>query len=494
MKNSILSRLFAPFHRFARSARPVLACLVGFMGIFLSAPHLALAAPTTGTTTFPTSGGFTTIGNQTSPRSVNYLGFSFNAVSGGNVSISQAGTAVNLLVNSGGPSYLGFASDDSSKFKLSSFILRATNATYISTLTLTGYSAGSAVSGATSTLTLTASGIGNERTWDVSAITGFQNIDEVRITGPTTGTGGVALVSITIATAVTPAVAPTVTTATQSAVTTTSATLGGNVTADGGASVTERGIVWGTATAPTTANNKVQNGSGTGAFSGTVTGLPAGATVFVRAYAINSVNTSYGSEISFATQPPPNTVTSLNRVNPATTNLTTVNWTLTFAAANTGVSASNFSLSGAAAAGASVGSPTTSNAGVTWNVPVTTGSTDGTLTLSLANATGTTPGVSTTLPFTTAGQSYTMDKTLPTVISIVRQTPTSQTTSSTSLTFRVTFSEAVNAPVASNFAVAAVSSSITGSIGTVTAVNSSTYDVPVTITGGSGEFRLKVID
>ncbi len=86
------------------------------------------------------------------------------------------------------------------------------------------------------------------------------------------------------------------------------------------------------------------------------------------------------------------------------------------------------------------------------------------------------------------------DTTPPTVVSIVRQTPTSQATSSTSATFRVTFSEAVNAPAASNFAIAAVSSSITGTIGTVTAVNASTYDVPVTITGGSGEFRLKVQD
>jgi hypothetical protein len=87
------------------------------------------------------------------------------------------------------------------------------------------------------------------------------------------------------------------------------------------------------------------------------------------------------------------------------------------------------------------------------------------------------------------------DTTPPTVVSIVRQTPTAQATSSTSATFRVTFSEAVNAPAASNFAITPVSSSsITGSIGTVSAVNDSTYDVPVTITGGTGEFRLKIID
>jgi subtilisin-like proprotein convertase family protein len=98
-------------------------------------------------------------------------------------------------------------------------------------------------------------------------------------------------------------VAPTVTTATQSGVTATSAVLGGNVTADGGASVTERGIVWATTTNPTTANNKVAHGTtGTGTFSATVINLPAGTTIYVRAYAINSAGTSYGNEISFMTQ------------------------------------------------------------------------------------------------------------------------------------------------------------------------------------------------
>jgi hypothetical protein len=87
------------------------------------------------------------------------------------------------------------------------------------------------------------------------------------------------------------------------------------------------------------------------------------------------------------------------------------------------------------------------------------------------------------------------DTTPPTVVSIVRQTPTGQTTTSASLTFRVTFSEAVNAPTTANFAVAAVNSStITGTIASVTTVSTSVYDVAVTITGGTGEFRLKVID
>jgi|GEM_PF-6039597 len=121
--------------------------------------------------------------------------------------------------------------------------------------------------------------------------------------------------------------APTVTTAAQSAVTDTSATLGGNVTSDGGATVTERGIVWGTTTAPTTANTKVANGSGTGTFSATVTGLPAGTTVFVRAYATNSVNISYGNEISFTTLS--------NNANLSALTVTTATLNETFAPGNT---------------------------------------------------------------------------------------------------------------------------------------------------------------
>ncbi len=287
-------------------------------------------------------------------------------------------------------------------------------------------------------------------------------------------------------------VAPTVTTDTQSSVTHNSAVLGGNVTADGGASVTERGIVWGLAANPTTADNKVANGSGTGAFSATVGSLPPGTTINVRAYAINSVNTSYGANISFNTLPAV-AVTSLNIANSTPTNAATVNWTLTFASAVTGVTASNFSLAGAAATGSAVGAPTTGN-NITWTIPVTTGSTDGTLTLNLANATGLSAAISTSLPF--AGQSYTIDKTPPTVLSVTRLTPLGQTTNLTTLTFRVTYSEPVNlnAPAASRFQVVPVGGS--SIVGTVTGVTGSgnTRDVTVNLTSGTGEFRLRVID
>ncbi|MCG9880591.1 MAG: YCF48-related protein [Bacteroidia bacterium] len=104
----------------------------------------------------------------------------------------------------------------------------------------------------------------------------------------------------------------TVRTSSATLITTNSATLGGNVTADGGASVTERGIVYATTANPTTANTKIAIGSGIGAFSQNVSGLTASTTYHVRAYAINSVGTSYGADSTFTTDATPVTSVSLN--------------------------------------------------------------------------------------------------------------------------------------------------------------------------------------
>jgi len=102
--------------------------------------------------------------------------------------------------------------------------------------------------------------------------------------------------------------APTVTTRAASEITTISATLGGNVTADGGADVTERGVVYSvTNTVPAINGSGVTqntNGSSTGSFSETISGLVPGTTYYVRAYARNSVGTSYGSVQTFTTAIP----------------------------------------------------------------------------------------------------------------------------------------------------------------------------------------------
>ncbi|WP_428229437.1 T9SS type A sorting domain-containing protein [Flavobacterium sp.] len=99
------------------------------------------------------------------------------------------------------------------------------------------------------------------------------------------------------------ATAPTVTTTAATNVGALKATVGGNVTADGGGTVTERGIVWGLTANPTTSGNKIQIGTGSGVFSA-LSSFPSGTTINYRAYAINSAGTSYGANMTFTTGAP----------------------------------------------------------------------------------------------------------------------------------------------------------------------------------------------
>jgi len=96
---------------------------------------------------------------------------------------------------------------------------------------------------------------------------------------------------------------PTLTTTEATAITTTTATSGGNITNDGGAAIAERGICYSNSQNPTTANSKIIETGTTGSFSSNISGLTAGATYYVRAYAVNSVGIAYGNEINFTTTP-----------------------------------------------------------------------------------------------------------------------------------------------------------------------------------------------
>lgn len=94
-----------------------------------------------------------------------------------------------------------------------------------------------------------------------------------------------------------------ITTNTLSLITQTTASGGGNINSDGGAAVTSRGVCWSNINSnPTISNTKTIDGSGTGAFSSSLTGLTSGTTYYVRAYATNSAGTAYGSMKSFTTQ------------------------------------------------------------------------------------------------------------------------------------------------------------------------------------------------
>ena len=99
-----------------------------------------------------------------------------------------------------------------------------------------------------------------------------------------------------------PPTLPAVITVDVSDITGMTATCGGNVTADGGATVTDRGVCWSTNSNPTVTDNKITKGSGLGVFSCNLFGLSPGETYHVRAYAINSVGTVYGEDVSFTTK------------------------------------------------------------------------------------------------------------------------------------------------------------------------------------------------
>ena len=94
---------------------------------------------------------------------------------------------------------------------------------------------------------------------------------------------------------------PTVTTQAVTAITTTTATGNGNVTVLGVPNPTQHGVVWGLALNPTTADNQTTDGpvSATGAFTSAITGLTPGTLYHVRAYATNTVGTSYGGDVTF---------------------------------------------------------------------------------------------------------------------------------------------------------------------------------------------------
>lgn len=93
--------------------------------------------------------------------------------------------------------------------------------------------------------------------------------------------------------------APTVTTQPVTNIAGTTATGNGTVVADGGDTITERGVCWSTSANPTTSDSKATSAGTTGSYDVSITGLTNGTLYHARAYAINSVGTSYGGDVTF---------------------------------------------------------------------------------------------------------------------------------------------------------------------------------------------------
>ena len=95
---------------------------------------------------------------------------------------------------------------------------------------------------------------------------------------------------------------PVVTTQAVNNIDVTTATGNGTITSLGNASVTQHGHCWDTSTNPVTTDSHTSKGTGyLGAYISAITSLSSNTLYYVRAYATNSIGTSYGANVTFTT-------------------------------------------------------------------------------------------------------------------------------------------------------------------------------------------------
>ena len=174
------------------------------------------------------------------------------------------------------------------------------------------------------------------------------------------------------------------------------------------------------------------------------------------------------------------TVSSITRTDSDPTNASTVNFTVVFASATTGVTTSNFVVDAVGSSGV-IGTPTTSD-GITWTVPVETIVGDGTLSIDFV----TDAEIPTTANFD-AGDVYTIDQTTPAVsdIVLVGASPTN----ANAVDFLVTFNETVTGVEIADFVIA-TTGGITGE--SVTGVTGSDDSYTITVSTGTGDGTITI--
>ncbi len=189
------------------------------------------------------------------------------------------------------------------------------------------------------------------------------------------------------------------------------------------------------------------------------------------------------------------TVTSSVRVGSTPTNASSVDFTVTFSEAVFNVDKDDFDLTlGGSVVGAGVTSVTPVTSSV-YTVSVNTGSGDGTLRLNIKASPSIQDAVGNAFvgPYI-GGQSYTIDKTSPTIVSVVRVGVSP--TNSSSVDFTVTFSEPVigvdmTSPTFNDFTLS-TSAGISGAAVTAVSGSNTTYTVTVNTGTGNGTLRLNV--
>ena len=143
------------------------------------------------------------------------------------------------------------------------------------------------------------------------------------------------------------------------------------------------------------------------------------------------------------------TIVSMDLTTFNPTNDNTLQWSITFSEAVTGVSTANFSTSQTGVLPPSIDSVTSAPGGIKWIISVGSVAGDGTLGLDLTNPAGIT-GASGALTQTYTGPFYDVDNTKPQVLSINRLDPSP--TNASTVNYQITFSEPVYGLTKANFA------------------------------------------
>ncbi|WP_419788926.1 cadherin-like beta sandwich domain-containing protein [Mucilaginibacter sp. FT3.2] len=162
------------------------------------------------------------------------------------------------------------------------------------------------VTGVAQSPTLMAVDFGNNRAFVFDNVAPARTISTIDLTAGTT-TVVKSLSNLTGSATVTSLWVPKramLTTAAAASISSTVATLGGNILRSD-VSVTERGVVYSSSnTTPTIGGSgvtKATNGTGTGSFSQSISGLSVSTTYYARSYAISTAGTAYGDAVSFST-------------------------------------------------------------------------------------------------------------------------------------------------------------------------------------------------
>ncbi len=224
-------------------------------------------------------------------------------------------------------------------------------------------------------------------------------------------------------------------------------------------------------------------------------GLAAGSHTF-QVRAVYNSSTSSPCTYTWMIDLTPPTVTSINRVGSTPTNASSVQWKVTFSESVTGVDSGDFMLVKSGLGGTPALSSSVSGSGTTWTVTASTGSGSGTLGLNLVDNDTIIDGAGNKLGGTGTGngnftgQVYVIDRTAPTVVSIVLAGP--NPTNAPQVSWTVTFSEPVTGPAKANFGIVytglggppALTANVTGS--------GTTWTVTATTGTGSGTLQLKL--